>query len=38
MARYSFHGLTQFLNISYMENLKVDEITAVNIYNDVYMF
>lgn len=38
MACYSFHRLTQFLNINYMENLKVDEMTDVNIYNDVYIF
>lgn len=31
MVCYSFHGLTQFLILSYLKNLKADELTDVNI-------
>lgn len=35
MVCYPFHVLTQFLNFSYVKNLKVDEMTHVNIYHDL---
>ena len=35
MVCYPFHVLTQLLNLSYIKDLKVDEMTHVNIYHDL---